>query len=587
MTTAFRSAARLLVIALLLNALAPLASADLSPEDQKAVAKGFELARKYCGRCHGEGANEGNAQFSIIDPAGLVKEKYVVPGNADESVVWKRIAKAEMPPDNVEAALQPSEADKAILKKWVELGAMKPARAKRPFRSELDILTAIRDDLRGLSEKNRQFTRYFSLTHLHNNSEKVADFDLRYYRAALAKALNSLTWEARLAALRVVDADSTILAIDLRHLGWDSKDWEAILEKYPYGLRYDRSSDETIAKVAGEVSGLCGSPISHLHADWFAVQATRPPLYDRLLDLPKTDKELETKIGVDVTKNIEDGTARRAGFSESGVSVSNRLVERHPSTLGYYWKSYDFKRSNGTGSLFQFPLGPLVKGQPFQEFAFVHDGGEMIFSLPNGLQGYFLTDGQGNRIDAGPIEVVRDLKETSGTPVVVNGVSCMHCHQKGMIDFRDSVREGQAVFGDVRKKTLELYPPQAEMKALVDGDRKRFLTALNEVLEPWLRDATADDRENFGEPIAIATRFYGADVDLQTAAIELGLEDPSQLTAAIKNNPRLRRLGLGPLLTNQKIDRQMWDSREAIVSPLQQVAREMDIATPYVILSSE
>lgn len=590
MNAVFRFPGLSLLTVILLSTGGRMTAAEERTEAEKAtIARGFELARKFCGRCHGEGSSQGNAQFSIIDPEGMIKsrEKYVVPGNADESYTWQRIEAGDMPPPDVEAALRPSAEEKGILKAWIALGAAKPPRPPRPFRSEKETLTALLEDLRRAKPANRPFLRYFSLTHLHNNSERVSEFDLRYYRAALAKALNSLTWESTLVQPRAVDAERTLFAIDLRTLGWDSRDWDALLEHYPYGLRYDRSPDDSVAQLAGEVRQLCGSPIPHLRGDWFAVAATRPPLYHRLLDLPLTDRELEQQLGVNVEQNIADNIARRAGFAESGVSVSNRLVERHPARLGYYWKSYDFKRSNGTGSLFQFPLGPLTKGHPFPDFAFVHDGGEIIFSLPNGLQGYYLSDGKGKRIDSGPIEVVRDLKETSGTPLVVNGVSCMHCHQNGMIDFRDSIRDGLAVFGEIRRKTLDLYPPVDEMQKLVDRDRKQFRAALDEVLSPWMTDGKAvagAAPESLGEPIAIATRFYGADVDLQTAAFELGLADTAELAGAIKNNPRLRRLGLGPLLNRQKIDRQMWESIEAITSPMQQVAREMDLATPYTQL---
>lgn len=61
-------------------------------------------------------------------------------------------------------------------------------------------------------------------------------------------------------------------------------------------------------------------------------------------------------------------------------------------------------------------------------------------------------------------------RKTAGTPLVVNGISCMHCHQNGMIAFRDSVRNGLAVFGDVRRKAFELYPPVDEMDRWVQCD---------------------------------------------------------------------------------------------------------------------
>ncbi len=574
----------LLFLHCLCNASSTCGWANQVPDEATEInARGFELARKYCSRCHGEGSSQGNAQFSLIDPESMIRLRYVVPNQPDDSPVWQRLQEREMPPPG---ELQPSDEERTELKNWIRLGAGKPSRPKRSFRSELQTLTTLREDLQNLTVKDRPFHRYFSLTALHNNSAQVSDFDMRYYRAALAKALNSLTWEKNLVTPRSIDSEATLFAIDLRDLGWDAKDWDALLESYPFGLRFDHADDEALARVASDVRELCGSPIAHLRADWFAVTATRPPLYHRLLELPKTDSELQLQLGVDVAANIRAGRAQRAGFAESGVSISNRMVERHPTSTGYYWKSYDFKRSNGTGSLFQFPLGPVSTDNRFPEFAFTHDGGEDIFSLPNGLQGYFLVDGLGRRIDAGPIEVVRDLKETSGTPLVVNGISCMHCHQQGMIGFRDSVRDGMAVAGEARKKTLELYPAATTMEKLVERDRAQFVHALNQVLSPWLFTEDGLPKENFGEPIAIATRFYNADVDLVTAAFELGLDDPAKLATAIEHNPRLRRLGLGPLIHKQKIDRQVWQSKEAVVSPMQQVARELNIATPYILLSS-
>ena len=69
----------------------------------------------------------------------------------------------------------------------------------------------------------------------------------------------------------------------------------------------------------------------------------------------------------------------------SGVSGQNRMVERHDAQFGAYWKSYDFKPNNTKSDLAQFPLGPVFKDHPFEKLAFEHDGGELIFNLPNGF----------------------------------------------------------------------------------------------------------------------------------------------------------------------------------------------------------
>ncbi len=192
---------------------------------------------------------------------------------------------------------------------------------------------------------------------------------------------------------------------------------------------------------------------------------------------------------VNVVEDFQRNRLMRAGFTKSGVwrTTANRLVDRHPASTGYYWKSYDFAPDRERSNLLQFPLGPAFPDNDFEQFAFTHDGGEMIFSLPNGLQGY-VTDGKGNRIDEGPIEVVRDLKETSGSPVVVNGISGMHCHQHGMIDFEDVIRDGVGLFGEARRKVHDLlYPEKSKMAKIIEGDKRRFLTAIENATGPFLQ----------------------------------------------------------------------------------------------------
>ena len=169
----------------------------------------------------------------------------------------------------------------------------------------------------------------------------------------------------------------------------------------------------------------------YVRADWFVANASRPPLYHTLLDLPGTPR-LERQLEVDVAADFLRDRLGRAGFATSGVSSQNRLVDRHHALHGAYWKSYDFKNNEGTGNLFRFPLGPVFGDNPFAAQAFEHAGGEIIFNLPNGLQGYLLVDAKDHRIDAGPIEVVSDALKTSGTAAIVPGLSCMACHQHGI-----------------------------------------------------------------------------------------------------------------------------------------------------------
>ena len=67
----------------------------------------------------------------------------------------------------------------------------------------------------------------------------------------------------------------------------------------------------------------------YARADWFAFTASRPPLYNALLRLPRSFQTLARDQAVDVEGDIRKYLAQRAGFQKSGVSQNNRLIERH------------------------------------------------------------------------------------------------------------------------------------------------------------------------------------------------------------------------------------------------------------------
>lgn len=557
--------------------------------------RAYGLLKKYCYGCHGVKFEvEG---FNVLKRDVLLggEKKYVIAGQPDQSVLWRRTGiDGEMPPDG---SPKPSAAELATIKQWIVAGAPFPASGTRKFISDSDVLTAVRNDLRRTPQADRRYRRYFSLANLHNNSftqrigkngKNVDDSELPLMRAAVSKLVNSLSWKP-IAVPVVVDANQVVLRIDLRDVGWDRRGvWTEILRAYPYAVKWHVHPDEALRELAIEVYQLAASDVPVIRADWFIDTAARPPLYYQILDLPKLASDVERLLKVDVEEDFLKDQLRRAGFAESGVSKSNRLVDRHKAAYGAYWKSYDFKRSEGEGNLVQFPLGPAFARNPLPRQAFAHDGGEMIFNLPNGLQGYFLTDAPGNRIDAGPPEVVRDLKETSGSILVVNGLSCMACHERGVVRFKDSVRNGLAVDGAARLKVQRLFPTEAEMERLLDQDEARFMKALTEAIGPFLQvgaDKGKDIRQ-FPEAVGSVARAYQRDLEIEEAAVELGMSDPKELATFIKANSRLRELGLGPLVpgSNGKgaaIKRTTWAAAGGLLSLHQRVASELDLGTPY------
>jgi hypothetical protein len=64
-----------------------------------------------------------------------------------------------------------------------------------------------------------------------------------------------------------------------------------------------------------------------------------------------------------------------------------------------------------------------------------HLSGEMIFSLPNGLQGYMLDFNEGSRRNSASLQVVVDpfrLSQKTGSPYLMNGTACHACHVFGL-----------------------------------------------------------------------------------------------------------------------------------------------------------
>ena len=67
-------------------------------------AKALAVLNANCHRCHGQdGTAEGGMNF-ILDPAKLVARKKIVPGQPDQSPLFKRVSAGKMPPSGETAA---------------------------------------------------------------------------------------------------------------------------------------------------------------------------------------------------------------------------------------------------------------------------------------------------------------------------------------------------------------------------------------------------------------------------------------------------------------------------------------------------
>jgi hypothetical protein len=473
----------------------------------------------------------------LLDRAAMVASGKVIPGQPEKSPLYRRVT-GELEPMMPEGGPRLPDSELAALKRWIDEGApqwnAQPA-PRRRFISNDEVVAAIEQDLISFDgEASRSWLRYFVLTNLYNTQ----DAKLGIYRAALFKMLNSLSWEHAILKPVAIDKEETIFRVDLRDFDWSDATWRTILSGYPYGVRLPTAGYTHIQRMTA-------SNVPFIRADWFLVAASLPPLYHDILELPPTERELENCgpgvrrcLHVDTARNLRDAAGvrvARSGFTESGVSNNNRIVERHRSSFGAYWKSFDFPDNVGAHNIFQRPMD------------FERAGGEIIFNLPNGLQAYLLVDQRGNRIDQAPTNIV--FNKSAGRPEIRNGQSCMACHVNGMRPLSDDVRATlSSLAPDLRRQAMDLYVDNAVMKGLLLEDQKRFENAV--------RETGGRPGE---EPLVEVSQRYQASLNAAGAAAELGLTE-GELLERLAGNPQLQQLGMATLMSGGAIKRDTWES---------------------------
>ena len=425
---------------------------------------------------------------------------------------------------------------------WIQAGAPSwDVQHDVNFITTNTMLTAIENHLKTLDPFDRPFARYFTTTHLYNAGESPEA--LGAYQVALSKLVNSLSWGFQIINPQPIDPGETIFYIDLRDYEWDTRDaWTQIENVYPYAIEFDADTQAGLLAKLTDLRTEMQCEVPFVYADWFLATASLPPLYHDILALPETERELERELGIDVARNLQSAPGVRvwrAGTNNSGVSNHNRVVERHRSPYGAYWKSHDFASSVGAKNIFTHPL------------SFDRDGGEVIFNLPNKLQAYYISDGLGNRIDVAPTEIVSN--PAASDPAVRNGLSCIGCHTEGMKEFEDGVRSvvEQTVNPSFDKDhALRLYVSKADMDPLVSEDTQRYREAL---------EATGGV---FGgiEPVHRFYEEFQGPVEASYAAASVGLETEAFLTEVAEKSS-LQRLGLTGLLSGGNVKRDVWTAQ--------------------------
>ena len=509
---------------------------------QNLAQQAYGIFEQNCLNCHGE--HGAFTEEIIIERTALIETGAVVPKRPGASALYQRLIekRVEKRMPLGQPPLSPAAID--TIRRWIQAGAPNWAdttESDSPFITAKEMLETIEKHVNSLAPFDRTYARYFTMTHLYNAGERAEA--LHAYQRALSKLVNSLSWGREVTIPRAIDPEETIFYIDLRDYEWEigTNRWTLMEAEYPYEIEFNAPAETSLREKLTNLREEMDCEVPFVHVDWFLATASLPPLYHDILDLPATDRELEDRLEVNVVENLRNAAGKRvwrAGFNDSGVSNNNRVVERHASRYGAYWKSYDFAGSVDTQYIFTHPL------------SFTHDGGEVVFNLPNGLQAYYLADAGGRRLDAAPIDIVSN--PAASDPTVRNGLSCIGCHTEGMKTFEDQVR------GVVEKnpnppydkaRALSLYVDKATMDGFIGVDTNRYRQSLE----------AAGGIFGGIEPIQRFHEAFHAPLDIAHAAAAVGLETRTFL-ARVRQNTRLQNLGL-LVLENGSIKRDTWTSK--------------------------
>jgi serine/threonine-protein kinase len=530
-------------------------------------AQALAILDKACVSCHSASNIQGN--FGSLDnvEAMLSSGRYLVAGNPERSLIYTKLAPiGNMPPSG---ALKPEEV--ATIKQWIS--SLKPVQVV-PLK-DTQVIELIQKDLQAnVPVADQDQVRYFSF-HVPNNVG-TNEASLESMRKAFAKVVNSLSRSPALVKPVAIDPKKLIYRVKLNELGIPVPIFEGMMNDfYPYSKQFvNNVADNAAQQIAQNDASLraaIGTPNYMVRADWFIATATLPIPYERLLQLGEDQAALDAQLGVDIAANLAANRAIRSGFKNSGVSTQNRVIERHSQSNGLsYWISYDFARLDQIENIFANPLGP----QPASATkAFQHDGGEIIFQLPNGMLAYRLVNAVGTIIDKGPTSIVKQNDAPSQfLSAIVNGVSCMNCHAAGLLYKKDEVRAfaqaNVAAFTPAEmEKLLNLYPEDKTFKDAMDKDNTLYFNSLKQLgIDPRMPD-----------PVNQAFRFYNRSLSKNDAKEELGISE-ALLDSLLLNEPY--RTQWTSLRTQGFISRQELSLLQAQAQ--EQARIEVNITNPLV-----
>ncbi len=384
---------------------------------------------------------------------------------------------------------------------------------RAPFISADDVQRAAADDLAAAPAEDRPYLRYLSLANrIGSDCLELVEGD----RAAVGKAMNSLSRESTAVPPRVLGPSGALSRIDLRDYGWTVEvgiagesyrdGWEALTARSPFAIELEGAQASYLASETG-------ARVPLLSVDAYVGQVSTPEVYYGLLAMPATLAELRQAAGLPVALDPFAQQARRSAVRYSRVlrpGGNLRVVDRYSiaaGTAGSYWEALQIE----TG---EFLADPLHAQPDVQRL--------IMFTLPNDLFAFAVTDASGAR--QGTAELVLDTNRDDFAANVLD--SCSNCHAQGPIPAIDdggaAILSRPDLFDPEVVAAYRAAPTDAEAAVQAQADSALYLDAVE-------RGGASRDG---GDPLSRVFYRFSADLDSEAAAADL-LVSPALLEARV------------------------------------------------------
>jgi hypothetical protein len=516
---------------------------DVSASLNAFQATTYPILTQNCAKCHSEAGKNQYPLFASSDPS-VAHLATLLKVDLREINTSKLVERLTVEAHNCWGdCAQNGQTLVQGLQAWAKMIAPLPTATVPTPQGKVsdDQVTAwIAADRKGLSADRASYAQYTSL-HALFNAGATPD-QLNTARVGISKALNAAArYAPKIVNPVAVDPYFLVYRFDIRDYWgyWPATPYAVGAGPAPANSSHAQTAWSRIKQ--GDINGdfsdgkpstypnIAGFHSDYVEASQLAYTLSRPDVYNDIMNIPPISAPLETQLGVDTSKGVDSFSYMTV---DTPITLNKRMLMRAPISTGYFWKSTDpfagttfvwyerpipeLDQSGGPDMLKTTPLsygGTGPGGYSFSGQITLNDAGaledglqaeasEIIWSLPNGLQGYMIGGaGDEQRVDAFTFVVVdprrggakqndtvvpRPSSGTQGNWRLLEAASCHGCHDDGMNRAPDGmlpyIAANPTKFDSATVARVQtLYPGTDKMSTWIEGDRNRFAAAVAKI----------------------------------------------------------------------------------------------------------